>query len=85
MANPISYMALQKGTPVLASDGTELGTVWEVVADERDDIFSGLQVSSGLLSGNRFAPADLVESITDEAVRLKITPDEAESKLEAQS
>ena len=85
MANPISYMALQKGTPVLASDGSELGTVAEVIADEQKDIFSGLEITSGLLTGNRFVPADLVGSITDEAVELTIGPGEADSKLEAQS
>ena len=85
MANPISYMALQKGTPVRTSDGTELGTVNDIVADEQKDIFSGLNISSGLLTGNRFVPADLVESITDEAVELAITSDEADSKLEPQS
>ena len=85
MANPISYMALQKGTPVHASDGSELGTVSEVIADEQKDIFSGIEITSGLLSGNRFVPADLVGTITDEAVELTIGPDEADSKLGAQS
>lgn len=84
MPKPISYMALQKGTPVLATDGNELGTVWDVIADDQKDIFSGLQLSSGLLSGKRFVPADLVRSITDEAVELSITVDEAEAKLEVQ-
>ena len=85
MANPISYMALQKGTPVKTSDGTELGTVAEVVSDVQKDIFSGLEVTSGILSGKRFVPADLVASITDESVELSITSNEAESKLEAQN
>ena len=84
MANPISYLALQKGTPVRSSDGTELGTVVDVVADEQKDIFSGLNVTSGLLAGNRFVPADLVDSITDEAVELSITSADAEAKLETQ-
>ena len=81
MAQPISYLALEKGTPVVGSDGSEIGTVAQVVSDR--DIFSGLEVSSGLLTGNRFVPADLVEAITDESVSLSITSEEADSKLEA--
>ncbi len=84
MANPISYMALQKGTPVVTSDGTELGTVTEVISDDQKDIFSGLEVTSGLLSGKRFVPADLVASITDDAVELSFTSEEADGKLETQ-
>lgn len=85
MAQQISYLALAKGTPVVGSDGSDIGTVAKVLADERGDIFTGLEVSSGILTGNRFVPADLVDTITDEAVSLSITADEADAKLSPQN
>ncbi len=84
MAQQISYLALAKGTPVIGSDGSDIGTVAQVVAEAKDDIFRGLEVSSGIFTGNRFAPADLIDEITDEAVRLSITADEADAKLPPQ-
>lgn len=76
-------MTLQKGTRVLASDGDELGTVADVIADREKDIFSGLSLSSGLFSGNRYVPADLVDEITSDSVTLTIAAADAET-LEAQ-
>ena len=70
-------MTLEKGTTVLSSDGEELGTIAEVVADRQKDIFSGLTISSGLLSTNRFAPAAIVEDMSPTSVRLSITASEA--------
>ncbi len=69
---PIAWLALQEGTPVLASDGSEVGRVTAVVADEQKDIFSGIVLRSGIFEADRLVPADLVGSITDEAVRLRI-------------
>lgn len=80
---PVSWMTLQKGTRVLASDGDELGTVADVIADREKDIFSGLSLSSGLFSGNRYVPADLVDEITSDSVTLTIAAADAET-LEAQ-
>lgn len=74
---PISWMTLQKGTSVLSSDGEELGSVDEVIADRQKDIFSGVTISPGLLSTSRFAPAAIVEDISSGAVRLSITAAEA--------
>lgn len=70
-------MTLQKGTSVVSSDGEELGSVNEVIADRQKDIFSGLTISPGLLSTSRFAPAAVVEDISAAAVRLSITAAEA--------
>ena len=40
----ISYMALQKGTPVLSSTGTEFGTVEHVLQVPELDLFDGIVV-----------------------------------------
>jgi len=49
---PASYLTLADGTPVVTSDGSELGTVTHVLAVEEDDIFDGLVIQTG--SGHRF-------------------------------
>ncbi|MDP9069088.1 MAG: PRC-barrel domain-containing protein [Actinomycetota bacterium] len=78
---PVSWITLEKGTRVLSADGEELGAVAEVIADGQKDIFSGLTISSGLFSSDRFAPADVVGDMTADAVTLTINSAEAE-KLE---
>ena len=75
---PIAWLALSKGTPVHASGGDEIGKVAQVVGDVSKDIFSGITFRSNLLATERFAPAELVAQITEGAVRLSISSDEAE-------
>lgn len=75
---PISYLALQQGTPVHSSDGEEVGKVTDVVADEQKDIFSGVAFKDGVLGTEHFAPADLVSEITETALILTI--DAAQAK-----
>ena len=82
-STPTSWMSLKKGTSVLAADGSELGRVTEVVADRQKDIFSGIAFRHGVLGTDRFAPANVVGTLTDDAVHLTITAGEAEEALEA--
>ena len=65
--NPISYMALKKGTPVLGSDGTEIARVEKVLDDPSQDLFDGITVETE--HGLRFVDADAVVEITDQYVR----------------
>lgn len=76
-------MALESGTPIVTTDGTELGRVHEVIADQQKDIFSGITFRDGVLSGERFVPAATIDSITTEEVRLTVSSDDAEKKIEA--
>ncbi len=72
---PIAYTGLATGTPVQASDGTDIGTV-ETVLDVPDlDVFDGIVVQTE--QGSRFVDADAVEIITTAYVRCKITVEEA--------
>jgi uncharacterized protein YrrD len=80
---PIAWSALATGTPVVTTDGTELGKVAEVVADEQKDIFSGIAVDPGWFKEERFVPADLIERLTREAVYLAISSDQAKARLHA--
>lgn len=80
--SPISWMTLEKGTSVVASDGSEVGEVGEVVADRQKDIFSGITLSGGLFGTDRFVPADLIGTMTADEVQLTIDQKQAEA-LEA--
>ena len=44
---PIAWRAIVYGTPVVAADGTRLGTVREVLGSDADDIFHGVRVGTG--------------------------------------
>ena len=74
---PTSWMTLEKGTTVLSSDGEELGSIAEVIADRQKDIFSGVTINSGLLSSNRFAPAAIIDEMSPTSVTLSITAAQA--------
>jgi hypothetical protein len=66
----VAYSVLEKGVPVLASDGTRVGTVDHVVAAYEQDIFHGLVISSP--GGKRFVAAEDVESLHEHGVDLKL-------------
>lgn len=75
---PIAWPALKEGTPVHDSTGAEIGKVGRVVADQQQDIFSGITVvTSGIFSTERFAPADVVGRITETSVELNLEAAEA--------
>ena len=66
MADPVSWLMIEPGWRVEASDGTEVGRVDEVTGDSDHDIFDGLSVSK------KYVPAEQVAEITDGVVRLTI-------------
>ena len=63
---------------MLAAGGEEVGKVREIIADEQKDIFSGVTLDTGLLSEPRFVPAEMIEEMTDDVVRLVIPAERAE-------
>lgn len=68
---PIHYSAVSEGTPVIASDGTEVGKVRQVVDNYREHILDGFVISAG--DGTlRFVDAPEVARTTDAAVSLTI-------------
>jgi len=67
---PIAYEVLDKGVPVYASGGEQVGTVDHVVSAEREDIFHGVVIRTA--SQKRFVPADQVASIHERGVDLTI-------------
>jgi hypothetical protein len=68
---PIAYQVLDKGVPVLASDGQQVGTVHHVVAAPEQDIFHGLVILTDH-NAQRFVQADDVQALHEHGVDLKI-------------
>ena len=67
---PIAYEVLERGVPVYASGGEQVGTVDHVIAAPEEDIFHGLVIGTG--DGQRFVPADEVVSLHTRGVDLRI-------------
>jgi len=73
LGDPISYLVLEKGTPVISPGGDEIGTVEHVLADESSDVFDGVIVD--VRGGHRFADASQVDTIHEHGVVLTVGPE----------
>ena len=67
----ISWRAIGAHSPVVASDGVEVGHVSEVAALPEEDIFHGVVFTHHVLGHHFLAPAADIERITEKAVYLK--------------
>lgn len=72
---PISYLLLAEGTPVMSADGARIGEVARVLADADRDIFDGVILTTG--SGERFVDADHVGDLYERAMFLTLSAEEA--------
>jgi hypothetical protein len=72
MADPVSWLVIERGWQVVGADGEELGTVENVEGDPDSDIFSGLVVSTGLLGRRVDVPAERVRRIFEGRVELDL-------------
>jgi hypothetical protein len=68
----VHYTAVQRGTPVISSDGQEVGTVLKVLDNYREHIFDGLVIrtNDGV---ERFVDAPEVKRTAERAVTLTIS------------
>jgi hypothetical protein len=66
----IGYQVLPRGTPVVTSDGVQLGTVHRVEDNEREHIFDGIVVKTD--DGRVFVDAPEVARIAERRVTLTI-------------
>jgi hypothetical protein len=79
LGNPVSYLVLADGTPVLSSDGREVGKVEHVLADVDSDVFDGVIVDMRAgPGGHRFADSTQVDAIYERGVVLAMTSSAAE-------
>jgi hypothetical protein len=72
----VHYSAVQRGTPVYSADGSEVGTVQEVLDNYREHIFDGVvfRDADGVL---RFADAPEVARTAERAVTLTLSEEKA--------
>ncbi len=75
---PISYMALEPGTPVVTTTGTEFGTVEHVLQVPELDLFDGLAIKTHH-HGHRFVDRDQITEITTTVVQSTITDDQVDA------
>jgi hypothetical protein len=73
MADPVSWLVVERGWAVVDRDGEQVGHVEEVVGDSTADIFDGLSISTSLLGRPRYVPAEQVAEITEGRVRLALS------------
>jgi hypothetical protein len=75
---PIAYQMLDEGVAVLASDGTQVGTVGAVLDAPEKDVFHGLLIKTPH-HGLRFLEAAAIASIHERGVDLRIDAAAAEN------
>jgi hypothetical protein len=78
LSDPVSWLLIEKGWRVYASDGSELGKVVDIGGDEEADIFDGLAVDAGFLDKPRYVPGEVVAEIEQDHVSLRLTRDKFE-------
>ena len=78
MADPVSWLMIETGWKVIASDGSEVGQVDEIAGDSGLDIFDGLAIATSAFGKPRYVPAEQVAEITEGTVRLKLTKDQVD-------
>jgi sporulation protein YlmC with PRC-barrel domain len=71
----IAFEALDRGVPVVSSDGDEIGRVKKVMIVHEKHLFDGIVVKTP--AGDRFVDAPEVDEIYENIVTLKITAEEA--------
>ena len=79
MADPVSWLVIERGWKVLAADGEEVGGVEEVVGDTGKDIFNGLSIATGMFSRPRYVPSEEVAEIVEGSVRLSLSKEQIDN------
>ena len=82
MADPVSWLLIEPGWKVRASDRSEVGEVDEVVGDSNADIFDGLAIATTRFGKPRYVPSEQVAEITEGTVALSLTPAQVEQLRE---
>lgn len=76
MPDPVSWKVAERGWSVVASDGSEVGKVDQVLGDTEADIFDGLAVGAGaVLDRPLYVPSEKVGAIEEGTVHLTIDPE----------
>ena len=77
MADPVSWLQIEQGWKIVASDGIAVGDVAQVEGDKQSDIFDGLAAVVDGSKELRYVPGEIVGLIFPGEVTLKIASSEA--------
>ena len=73
---PVSWRTLLYGTRVLASDGTKVGAVREVLGSDSEDIFHGLRVALDGHKRDVLLSAEVLGDLHDSGVKTELSVEE---------
>jgi uncharacterized protein YrrD len=76
--DPVAWTLIEPGWKVFDASGQEVGRVHEVTGDPNADIFDGLTIRKGILSKDKYVPAEHVTTIYEGEVHLSMTRGEVE-------
>jgi hypothetical protein len=72
----IAWRAVPQDTPVRSADGEAVGTLFDLLGSDREDIFHGIVVHLGRLGHRVFVPADQVTRLTPSHVDVALNSDQ---------
>ena len=72
MADPVSWLVVERGWRVVGPDGEDLGQIEDVRGDTDADIFSGVTVRGSAFGHVQRVPAERVTEIEDGVVRVDV-------------
>ena len=75
----VSWKVIDSGAEVVSADGEKTAKVSRVVGDADADVFTGLAVTVGILSGERFIPSEHVREIRPDRVEVDLSKADMES------
>jgi uncharacterized protein YrrD len=75
----VSWKALEPGADVASVDGESIGTLSRVVGDADADVFTGIAVKPGVLSGERLVPSERVRGIWAGRVEIELSKSDVEA------
>lgn len=79
MSEPeVSWKAIEPGADVVSADGESIGTLSRVVGDADADVFTGIAVKPGVLSGERLVPSERIRGIWVERVETDLSKSDVE-------
>ena len=82
--DPVAWSYVEADTPVVGSDGEELGRVAEMLGTEDEGIFHGVAVKARRGSSTRVVPADAVTLLTPSMVQVALDADGLDAAEEHQ-
>ena len=75
----VSWKVIDSGAEVVSSDGEKTAKVSRIVGDPDADVFTGLAVTVGILSGERFIASEHVQEIRPDRIQVGIAKADMES------